>query len=71
MDRNDAREGQRVRVKSEAKEHYADQEGVILQIWPHPAYKWYDWALVDFPEVDDNCDYILFEDLDPVEEKQP
>ena len=66
MDREDAFEGQRVRIKPDAKEHYAGQEGTIIQIWPHPAYQWYDWALVDVSPED--CVYVLFEDLEPTDD---
>lgn len=70
MNREDAYEGQHVRVVNDPSEcdiaPRAGQEGSIIQIWDHPSYKWYDWATVQFP--DEAVNHVLFEDLEPVKE---
>lgn len=72
MKREDAFEGQKVRVTALPDDtydgHYAGQQGTIIQIWPDPEYKWYEWATVDFTSIDE-CAHILFENLEPLEEQ--
>lgn len=66
MRREDAHEGQRVRVKIVSHEARAGQEGVVIQIWPHDGYKWYEWATVEF--ADGDTAHIEYEHLDAVSE---